>query len=329
MLLEVHNASNSRLERVDTHGGTAAGIRLLASYNSHIIEGNSFGSNNYFEGYGVQVGGNTFCSVDGRYVSGARRGVDVSQGGRFTSKHTLVKNCKIVGGGKNSRGGWFGWTPEGLLGTSQTGMGSHGPADFTTYENNMVFDTHSAFTLRGGNETIRGNRIYGRQLLTGIGLAAGGGVTIIDDNQLISGWSGTQKDTTILDGISNINGRRPNKFILIYTDYDSTRAELYVRNNYAEVQEHFIQLGSNDVSAVPLRGVIVGNRINFSPVSGASEKIVLYNPEPGSLRQTNNRWTVALNDPVSYGGTGSVLLTKGINLSQSKVMEFSTSGPTS
>lgn len=94
----------------------------------------------------------------------------------------------------------------------------------------------------------------------------------------MSGWVGTQKESTIFDALPNIDGRCPNKFLMVYTGYDSTRSELYVGRNYAEVQEHFIQFGSNEASAVPLRGTMIRTRINFNPISGASDTVVLYNP---------------------------------------------------
>ena len=328
--LDVSHASDGLISNVSVYGGTAGGIKLTVSYNTKIVEGVTTSANNYYEGYGVQIGGSTYCGVEKRMIISSRRGVDISQGDRFVSRYCYVRNSTIVGGGKNSRGVYYNYSPEdGSLGDSQSGMGSHGPSDGALYEGNTIHSMHAGITCRGSNEIIRGNTFIGRFRLDAIALAEGGGLYIIEGNNVVSGYEGTRKNITITDGGGNINTRRAAMFLKIYPNFDSANGQVVVRNNYAEVQDIFIQFGVELVaSSVPLRCTIVNNIAMFAAQAASADRYVLFNPMPGELISGLYRWTYANNRMSNQSGTGTILRTKGINLVGAAVLDTTTSAAT-
>lgn len=324
--LRVYMADEPLIENVSTSGLTASGIRVLDSYNGTIRDCSIKLSNNYFEGYGVAVGGTAHMLIDNCHIATSRRGVDVSQGTYTVARHTTIQNCVVTGGGRSSRGDWFGWDPlTNGLGSRQSGLGSHGAAEYTNYLNNTIYTMTEMLSCNGGHETIRGNTFIGKTNLSCVGLALGGGNAIIEDNQCISGWQGTAK-TAVL-----VSDRRPRDFIQVYPSWNSNNnnnSRLVVRNNYVEVQRSFILFGTSSPAntSLPQYVNVTGNRAGFADGS-TTPGYLLYNPT-STLEASGSRWTVGINEIRHDTNSAEVFITRNINLNGAKVLDFTTSGPT-
>lgn len=322
--LRIDYADEPKLTNLGFYGMTASGIRMYESYNGAIRDCSIEASNNYFEGYAITVAGCAHTLVEKCYVGTSRRGVDVSQGNYVVARHTTISKCVVTGGGKSSRGEWFGWDPNtGGLASRQSGLGSHGAADFTSYLDNTIYTMTEMLSCNGGNEIIKGNIFIGKTNLACIGLGLGGGFAIIENNVAVSGYLGTDKWQYLL------GGRRPNQFVKVNTNWNGNgNARLEVRNNYAEVQTEFICFGSQSPAtvAMPTYVTVTGNRVGFSNGTTAPGYL-LYNPE-ATVKDSGTRWTIGMNDIKHDANAGSANVTRNINLNGAKVLNYTTSGPT-
>lgn len=245
--LRVEWANEPKLDSVRTVDGLGAGISLRHSYRGKITDAVTLGSAGYFTGYGVQIYGCTFTSVVRPYAAGCRRGVDVS-GETIVSRCTRVSGGVNVGGGVDSRGTNYGFTPTGQWSTSpQYGYGTHGPADDTVWEACTTVAMHHHYVVRGRNERIMRPIMRGRAFKGAIVLTSGHNVTV-SGAQLTTGWSGAQDPTNHQSALKSHSPYLPDALVHVLAGYEGVDGRLIVEGSDAEVKNALVNFA--DATAV-------------------------------------------------------------------------------
>lgn len=175
--LEILYAKNAHVEITEVSGFSDTGIRFRGCYRPKLIGGSfRFANRSYAEwdgtGYGVSINQCWRALVEGAIAGQCRRGFDVI-GAQGISHFCQFKNCRTIGGGLTYAGEIF--FPNGLA--KNSGIGSHGAAWGTVYEECEAVDTHNGFRLRGRSEKVSGFTHLGTAEIIG-GLTYGGGHVI-------------------------------------------------------------------------------------------------------------------------------------------------------
>ena len=318
MGLRMYNVLDGHLENLSTESCAYTGLWVVESYNTKIYGGAYRNSNYWGTGYGIQFSGSARNLVSGSDFSGCRRGVDIS-GAQLISRDTIISNCRNLGGGIDSRGKYWGWGPDGIVGGINFGFGSHGASDHALYSNNVTANVHGAYSVRGRDEKIIGNRHYGRTR-NGFISASFGAILTVMDNTVGSAYEG--KDSTNYDSAGSMGSRRPDAFLVVGSKYDvSTVNTTIIKNNNAFVYETFIEFKENNL----FKGItdISGNTVVFN--TGG----VVFRNSGATLTAGLFRWLVGPNYWTTTGGsTTNVSLTQNVNLSGAKTLELTTQGAT-
>ena len=152
--------ADSVFEDVDFLNNQVAGLHIRHSYNVRVSGGTSAGSNTYTSGYGYQTYGVSHFLIEKVKTFHCRRGVDLS-GGNIVSYQCRVDRCVHTGTGINQDGDTYSFTEAGAVGAETFGFGSHGGAINVYFTNNYVANVKDAFFLRGKNNTVKDNVIFG------------------------------------------------------------------------------------------------------------------------------------------------------------------------
>lgn len=308
-------------DNVHVDGGTEYGFSLRNQYAPKIVGGSAIRCNNYYTGYGASIAGSHWFEVTGLTVMESRRGIDVTQGGKTVSRFGNVHHNSIIGGGMNSRGDLYGWNLNGSTSAQQSGMGSHGAADQVVYSNNITSSLHDPYSIRGANESVLDNTHYGECLNGMVGLSFGGGAITIKGNKCITGMEGDKVSTAY----GNLTNQRTDEFLVIYQSC-SPNMNLTVENNECEVRSKFIRI-QDAATSVPLRMVVKDNVVYYR--SSDAELTLIHNEgAPYTYPASAYRNVLALNRQHALAGSGTIRLTKNINMLNARVLEYEVGGAT-
>lgn len=242
--LRVEWANEPKIESVRTIGGLGAGISLRHSYRGRITDAVTLESAGYYAGYGIQLYGCTFTSVVRPYAAGCRRGVDVS-GDTIVSRCTRINGGVNVGGGVDSRGTNYGFTPtRQWTTTTQYGYGTHGPADDTVWEACTTIAMPYHYVVRGRNERIVRPIMRGRALNGAITLTSGHNVTV-SGAQLTTGWSGAQDPTNYQHGSKSYTPYLPDALVYVNSGYEGVDGRLIVEGSDVEVENALVSFADD------------------------------------------------------------------------------------
>lgn len=278
--IQLDHTIDAHLENVYVTDAQNASITIKHSYRPVVKGGVSSGANNYFSGYGVQIVGCTLAKVHDRFVTGSRRGVDVS-GFNIPSHHTVVEGCTVVGSGYNSMGTKYGFLDNHATGAYCGGIGTHGPADHTIIRNNNFQYLHTAIIDRSRNTVAEENYFIG-DFAKPIIDASFGENNIYRNNICVDNLAGLKK-TTISDGGANANTRKAPCFIRMQATAlanGSTGGFTHIEGNFAMVQDTFIEFYGEaaDPTVPTLKNyTIKDNTVYFSPYVGGDPAYFINN----------------------------------------------------
>lgn len=288
--LDVQYTDGARLHRVTTRDTAAVGVTVRESYAPTITGAHTTGHNDYYTGYGIQLSGCTGGVVERAWSAGCRRGVDVS-GGNIVSRRTRVRDCTAVGGGWDSRGNPYSFSPSGQWSgvSPQYGFGTHGASDDVVFDGCTTHSMHHHYTMRGRNETIRGAKITGRAFRGAIVASHGSNLTV-ENCHMTRGFHGAQAGT---------NYQSWND-----ADFGASDCLVYIGGTYDGLQDGAVVLKGNMVEArkcliVFERGVaenvsLLGNRVRFHPATTPTALALARNMSPDTATPTG--WHVGGND---------------------------------
>lgn len=286
--LHVEWANEPKLESVRAVNGLGAGISLRHSYKGRITDAVTLGSCGYSTGYGVQIYGCTFTSVVRPYAAGCRRGVDVS-GNTIVSRCTRVSGGVNAGGGMDSRGTNYGFTPTGQWSTTpQYGFGTHGAADDTVWDSCTTVAMQHHYIARGRNERIVRPIMRGRALHGAIVLASGHNVTV-SGAHLTTGWSGAQDPTNHQSVSKNHSPYLPDALVYVQPGYEGVDGRLIVEGSDVEVENALVSFA--DATAVVQDVTVRGNLVRR--VGEATDPALLAN---AGAAVSVPRWVVKDNE---------------------------------
>lgn len=306
----ITNALDSLILNAGSKDAAASGCALIKSYNSHVVKGNYDGANDFFTGYGIQTSGCTLCwAVDTKHWE-CRRGVDVS-GADIISLHTLVRNCTQTGGGYDSKGLIYGWDGAGGLGSRNFGFGTHGAADKTIFQDNIVERCHTPFNTRGRNTKFLNNKIYGRTRSGAFSLSFG-------TNCIIEGtWCDPSffagKSTTTLGG-ANINSRICDIFVNVGSTWQSSYDNpVVIQNNTLMCQEAVVSLSASVARLVYKNNTVTIKTLSsetlaylFVNETGVDMNTADWDIDVGSVyKQGSGAWK--LFDPIMNAGGDTII----------------------
>lgn len=323
-LLRISHSVDSIIEDIYLDGGTEYGMSLRNNYGIRVKGGAATNCNNYWTGYGISVAGSHFFDISGMKITNTRRGIDVTQGGKTVSRYGKIHDNFVIGGGVNSRGVLYGWNLNGSTAAQQSGMGSHGAADMIEYYNNTFVRLHDPITLRGGNESIINNTVWGKTVNGAFSVAFGGGTILIKGNKCAIGTeTGPYSGANYNDPTSDLGP----EFLKIYSSINPSM-HLIVQDNICEVQKDFIVISDAQV-AVPLRMTVKDNTVLYR-TTDANVYLVNNQSSQGlyTFPASAYRHTFALNRQSILVGSSTVNFTKNINMSNAKILEYATSGAT-
>lgn len=266
-------AVEPQLNRAGSINGLGAGLSLRHSYRPRLVDTTSVDSCGYYTGYGVQTTGCTHARIIRPYISGSRRGVDVS-GQVIPSRSTRVVDGINVGGGRDSRGAPYGYTVAGQWSgvSPHYGWGSHGPADDTVFESCRSVDMHHHYTMRGRNETILNPKIIGRSYLATIVASYGTNLTVVGA-QVTNGYEGGNGQTGVNPtAVSSSDSWTPESFVLVGNTYDGVAGFIRLENNRATVRKSVLTFV--DAATAPKSVTVRNNDVVFYPQSGVTPSVV-------------------------------------------------------
>jgi hypothetical protein len=295
-----------------TDGYQASGLNMTGCYDGRVIRHTGINANYFSNGYGAHTTGSTRVLFSDCTYRGCRRGVDIS-GANIISMHCVIENCINFGGGRSSNGNVWGFTDAGAAsgGSPNYGFGSHGPADHTTYKNNV---THNYFgiNVRGGDERIIGNTFYGN--VTRCVTINYGSNHIVKDN--ISVPDLENKNTARYAGGANIFNFIPNVFVLISDDY-TPGGILEVSGNSGFVNTSIIEFASGAVIPTSRFALMNNNFTILSPTSSATRILINnLNSSTDPLRNTTPTVPIFMfGNRFVRSGTGPLVFSNNITFS--------------
>lgn len=300
--VRIDYATESSFINVDTIDSADQGLFLNECYNAKVLRGNSLGHNSVNTGYGLQLWGCSNIIISERSSWGCHIGIDIS-GGHIISRDVLVEKCKTTGGGRGSKGKYFGFTEDGIFTSeSQKGFTTHGAVDHLKYVGNTVTDILSGFSTVGRNVSYFDNYLLGR-IATGFEIG-GGENHWIRNNRSYDGWS-TLKDGEIHTGWATVNDHRMAHFLTFGSTFDGEN--VYIDSNDAQVNASFVRI----VGSPGRRIDIKNNTVEFaSPSPDAELGLVSSNRETEPY--TINSWNITDNRYTRIGGSSRVALFKDV-----------------
>lgn len=181
---EIKVATNSPLTNA-LYGG----IEVYGSYNTKINNCQISGIRRHDNGYGVLILSSYNTVVTNCYTRECRKGYSVGQsgyGGNVPSRNTAFSNCTMLGGGRGTLDGAYGYlmfkTPNSgsSWGGGICGFDVHGGAELVKIENCTITDCYLALMSRGNDVDFVNNKITGRNF-SGLYLNQGKSYKITDN----------------------------------------------------------------------------------------------------------------------------------------------------
>lgn len=314
----VRGAVSPTLVNVNVENCARTGVAVYRSYRPRIIGGYTRGANNYWNGYGLSINGCAWAHVKDRITFDTRRAVDIT-GFNVISRNSLIEGCIAVGGGTNSRGDTYGWLPNGALGASQSGFGTHGASDNATYLNCVTFGIQRPFSFRGRAETVINPLVLGPayggvfQLSWGTSFWLKGGV--VSSNA----WAYKM-------GNPNVGAQRADYLVRCYAAYQTNPPEgdmygrLTIEGVNAEVQHTVLFF---DQTTPAGRVTVANNDIYFGPTDTTVPR-VFYNNGLAPDEPDKSRWFVGPNRLSNETTAASPVLGDGVSLAGAKVLDYTT-----
>ncbi len=290
------------------------GCRLTGCHGGSVWMKKAEGMSDSDTGYGTQISLSAKVSVNGRGW-GNRRVVDIS--GVTPSDRCRIHSCYIDGGGDQEDASNY-WPFSGSP-ISNYGLGSHGPARGTIYENNYIQGVEYGIYERGRNAIIR-NNTFGPYVKVPVFHSFGGRIDVYDNvvdaglfinpdltSELIEQTAGTPK-TAYAECLITLGAN------LVVGQPDSS---IVVRDNIVRCKQHLMQCERTGSGTLTLANLSVyNNDVEFYPTSTGHETAV-FGKYPGSTSSTialrgqqlgpNNLRTASGNtQPVLYGAEFSM-----------------------
>lgn len=291
----IQGASEPLLIDVNAENCARTGVGIYRSYRPRSYGGYTRGSNNFYNGYGFVINGCTHGYVQDRMTFESKKGVDIT-GFNCVSRMTVVRDCKTIGGGKNSRGEYYGWNPDGTAAAHQAGFGSHGGSEDAYYINNTTVDLQVPYSIRGRNSYVDGCLHKGRAT-GGFVQAAMGTNLYVTNNKIISGWWSLKVANSFTD--EHIYGMRCDTIVTIYENWQSAvggarRGQLVVSGNEAELRRSLVRMHILNFGQMN----IVNNRATFIDKPGAITTFYTLDNNSGANPTTAQaaQWTIGPND---------------------------------
>ena len=314
----VRGAVSPTLINVNAENCARTGVAVYRSYRPRIVGGYTRGANNYWNGYGVSINGCAWAHVKDRITFDTRRAVDIT-GFNVISRNSLIEGCVAVGGGTNSRGDTYGWLPDGSLGASQSGFGTHGASDNATYINCVTFGIMRPFSFRGRAETVLNPLVIGPafggvfQLSRGTSFWLKGGV--VSSNA----WAYKMQNPSV-------GAQRADYLVRCYAAYQANPPEgdmygrLTIEGVSAEVQHTVLFF---DQTTPVGRVTVANNDIYFGPTDATTPR-VFYNNGLGPDEPDKSRWFVGPNRLSNETTASTPVLGDGVSLSGAHVLDYTT-----
>ncbi|GHH97449.1 right-handed parallel beta-helix repeat-containing protein [Neobacillus kokaensis] len=230
--IKLEYGTNSSINRVSIKNSTAVGIYVVSSYRTNIENSKVTEANDKYSGYGIQLYGSSYSTIQDNRISGSRRGIDVS--GQYPDYFSTVEFNSVYGGGKNELGLQY------LTEDTQYGIGTHSTANFTVFRGNVLANLNYGVNIRSSNVTIKQNKFLGYFKGAAIILAFGRNVSIVD-NETISGNNIPQiaLKNNLPKSIKDFNAKN---FLSIKRSYDLNNSEIQIVGNKAlDISESFIK----------------------------------------------------------------------------------------
>lgn len=318
--LTLKHTVDSMLDHVYITNAVNCGIHIYHSYRCTVEGGRTQSANNYFAGYGVQTYGSTHTVIRNRHARNCRRGFDVS-GGRIPSHFTTVENCSVFANGLNSLLNRYSYNDNHTTGTAVYGMGTHGGADHTIFRNNTIGFVDVGINDRGRNTIIDNNYFVGDFRITCIDIIYGENFTITN-NKTYDGYAGL-KEKGVFDGGSNINTRKPQRFVMIRDGALNNANKggfALIEGNFAMIQDRFISFSSNVTGAdFPWQEnfTVKNNHVLFYPqmqeedcwlIKNDTQDSIMYIAKSTITDNTYKRMTGTL------GSAGMYLISEGLEV---------------
>lgn len=236
---------NILVKNVSINGYGATGI--ADNYSSANVYQNVTISNaNYVDtptSYGIQTNGSVYTQINDSHFFDCRRGVDLSGG--IPSRYIKVQGCSALGSPVSA--------------DEASGFGTHGPAEYCTFENCTIYNTKNAFVIRGCFITVKNCNSYG----TVVSFASYGS----GYGHLIEGCSSDkpyQSDYTL------------SSFVYVNSpNYSKGEKSLTIKDCYARVSSRFIDISSKSL----IEQLYVKNTIVMGRGKGTTNFIISGNYE--------------------------------------------------
>ena len=322
--VEITHADTPRVVNVSTEDCARTGLRFFTCYSPRVSGGYDKGVNNYWNGYGVSIDGCANAHVKDRNAYECRRPIDVT-GQVVISRNTVLENCKAFGGGRNSRGDWYGWKPDGTAGTYQGGYGTHGGCDQLSIIDCHTIGIAAPIIARGRDINLINHRHIGNT--TGGIIACSTGTNIFVSGGLFtSGYWGHKHTLTHQSGnYSTIISKRPEYLIRFYPAYQMndgpTRGRAIIKGVTAELKGRAIYF---DTVIPQGHFTVADNDFHFASDPGADDASLLFmfGTPPGSGK---SNWFIGPNRMVRDNGPGGIKLAHNLSLTGANVLNYAVS----
>ena len=246
------------IEDVTVENAATLGIALASCYETTINRCTIRSANRVSLGYGISTS-DTFGTLvtDCRFFN-CRRGVDFS--GTSPSRNDRVTGCFVSGSGLASDG-----TNNQL---QASGMGTHGPADQTVFDNNTIINCFNGIYVRGQSTTIRDNTFSGT--VDNVILMSYGLDLLVKDN--VANAQVTPNTTATFS--PSIHNWKPKRFLNIQSTVDAD-TQLHVEGNLCyDLRETFCRFDSATAS----QATIVNNVAHLhAPSAGTATSFLKAN----------------------------------------------------
>jgi hypothetical protein len=205
----IERGMNCVISNISINNSGRKGISIKNSYNID-IRNSSFSGANSETGYGISGSGAYFLTIDSCNFYNNRAAVDFSGGNGYKefsagpSRYCVMKNSFVNGSGLNSKGEVMNEI------SKNRGGGTHGPAEFCIFENNLITNVSYGFTIRGKDIYVRNNTFKNVKdmivnLSAGMNFKFTGNKYIYDENESIPAGINLKGDYLLSDGFTVIS----------------------------------------------------------------------------------------------------------------------------
>jgi hypothetical protein len=248
--MQLGQCISSLVENVTIDGGATQGLNITSCYNAVVTNSNFYRSNRVSLGYGIQINGSYGTEVKGCNFLQCRRGVDVS--GAWPSRYSHIHNNNFDGHGLQSDNG------ENF--DDASAFGGHETSEHTLFSNNVITHMQYAVVLRGMNELVSNNYIYG-DIKTGC-IAINKAVNCtIDGNMYNPGLRPIK--TLDLDG-SDDDEYKAQYFVYLVEPVNLTGFWNITNNHCLDLQNAFLSINFTTAAQTLNNVYVVNNVVNMT-----------------------------------------------------------------